>query len=129
MKAAGWSDERVEMIIGICLRAGVMIAAAIVATGGILYLVRHGFEPVRYSVFQGESSDLRGMSGILSGALALRSRNIIQLGVLFLIATPVARVAFSVIAFALQKDRAYVFITLAVLGILLFSLAGGAPGA
>ena len=44
---------------------------------------------------------------------------------LLLIATPVARVTFSIIAFALERDRMYVGFTLMVLAILIFSLAGG----
>jgi uncharacterized membrane protein len=48
----------------------------------------------------------------------------IQLGLLFLIATPVARVAFSVYAFMRERDKTYVIITLIVLAILLYSLFG-----
>ena len=44
---------------------------------------------------------------------------------MLLLATPVARVAFSVVAFALQRDRLYVAVTLVVLGILLYSIVGG----
>jgi uncharacterized membrane protein len=47
---------------------------------------------------------------------------IIQLGLLVLLATPVARVAASVILFAAQKDRLYVAITLLVLTTLLVSI-------
>jgi uncharacterized membrane protein len=68
---------------------------------------------------------LRTFSGILADATAFRGRGIIQLGLLLLIATPVARVAFSVVAFALERERLYVIVTLAVLAVLLFSLAGG----
>ena len=42
-----------------------------------------------------------------------------QLGLLTLLATPVARVAASVVGFALERDRLYTAITLAVLLILL----------
>ena len=73
----------------------------------------------------GEPSEYRTVSGIIRGAVSFRGRNIIQLGLLILIATPVARVAFSVIAFVLERDRLYVVITLIVLAVLLFSLAGG----
>jgi uncharacterized membrane protein len=45
------------------------------------------------------------------------------LGLLLLIATPVARVAFSVIGFALEKDWMYVVITLIVLALLIYSLS------
>jgi uncharacterized membrane protein len=47
------------------------------------------------------------------------------LGVLLLIATPIARVVFSIIAFALQRDRTYILVTLIVLGVLSYSLFGG----
>jgi uncharacterized protein len=49
----------------------------------------------------------------------------IRIGMFLEIATPVARVAFSVVAFALERDRLYVGITLVVLAVLLFGLAGG----
>ena len=37
----------------------------------------------------------------------------------------VVRVAFAVAAFALQRDRVYVMVTLIVLRVLLYSLLGG----
>ncbi len=51
-------------------------------------------------------------------------RAIIDIGLLLLIATPVMRVVFSMVAFALEKDRLYVALTLIVLVILLLSLLG-----
>jgi Protein of unknown function (DUF1634) len=41
---------------------------------------------------------------------------------LLLLATPVARVVFSIAAFALERDRMYVGITLVVLAILAYGL-------
>jgi uncharacterized membrane protein len=67
---------------------------------------------------------LRTLRGIVRAALGLHPRGIIQLGLVLLIATPVARVAFSVFAFAVERDRMYVVFTLMVLGILILSLAG-----
>jgi uncharacterized membrane protein len=60
--------------------------------------------------------------------LALRAEAIIQLGLVLLIATPVARVAMSLVAFILQRDRVYIVVTTIVLGLLIFSLTGGIPG-
>jgi len=77
-------------------------------------------------VFRGEPSDLRRLSGIVRGAIALRGRAIIQLGILLLIATPIARVAFAMFGFAEEKDRTYVLFTGIVLVILLYSLVGSA---
>jgi uncharacterized membrane protein len=118
-----WTDQRVEEIVGNLLRAGVLLAAIAVSAGGLVYLVRYGGTTPDYRVFHGEPADLRSVSGIVTDALEWRSRGIIQLGLLLLVATPVARVAFSIFAFAQQRDLTYVFITSIVLGILLYSLA------
>ncbi|MDQ2773857.1 MAG: DUF1634 domain-containing protein, partial [Acidobacteriota bacterium] len=60
------------------------------------------------------------------GAVHLRARSIIQFGILLLIATPILRVAFSLVGFAMERDKAYVLITTVVLAILLYSLINGA---
>jgi uncharacterized membrane protein len=123
--SGAWNDERLERIIGALLQGGVVLSSALVFAGGVIYLIRHGSEPPRYGTFGGEPSNLRTLSGIVGYALSMRGRGIIQLGLLFLIATPVARVAFSAVAFALQRDWLYVAVTSLVLAVLLFSLAGG----
>jgi uncharacterized membrane protein len=123
-----WTDERVERLLGNLLRAGVLIAAAFVLAGGIWYLLRFGGTPTDYRVFRGEPSELRSLGGILGGLFALTPRGLIQFGLLLLIATPVARVALSAVAFHLERDRTYVAITLLVLGTLVYSLSGGLVG-
>jgi uncharacterized membrane protein len=122
MNEKSWNDQRIEVIIGTLLRAGVMLAAAVVLAGGILYVVRHGHEIVSYTTFHGEPEALKSMAGVFHGVMALQARAIIQLGLLLLIATPIARVLFSAIAFAMERDYMYVVITLVVLAILLYSL-------
>jgi uncharacterized membrane protein len=120
-----WSDEKMEQIIGTLLISGVIAAALIVLVGGVLYLIRYGATLPDYTVFRGEPVELRSVSGIITDALSFRIHGVIQLGLLLLIATPVARVAFSIFAFALQRDRTYVVVTLIVLGVLIYSLVGG----
>jgi len=122
-----WSDERVEEIMGNLLRAGVILAAIVVLAGGIFYLIRYGTTSPDYRVFRGEPADLRSVSGILIDVTELHSRGLIQLGLLLLIATPVARVAFSVFAFARQRDRTYVVLTLIVFAVLIYSLGALHP--
>jgi uncharacterized membrane protein len=58
---------------------------------------------------------------IATGVVALKPFAIIELGVVVLLATPVFRVAASLVLFAIEKDRAFVLITLFVLLVLLFS--------
>jgi uncharacterized membrane protein len=121
----GWSDQQVEQTIGNLLRFGLIIATAVVLVGAVIYLVRHGREQPQYSVFRGEPADLRGINGILQDAAELSGRGLIQLGLLLLLATPVARVAFSIAAFALQRDHLYVVVTLIVMAVLVYSIVGG----
>lgn len=117
-----------DEIIGQLLRVGVVLAAAFVLAGGAVYLARHQVPATNYRVFRGEPEELRTVSGIFHEALALRGRGLIQFGLLILIATPIARVAFSVVAFLYQRDWTYVVVTLTVLGLLVYSLLGGGGG-
>lgn len=117
-----WTDQQVEITISVLLRVGVTLAAAIVIVGGILYLIHNGHDTPQGHIFRGEPADLRQVPGVLHDVLALRGRGIIQLGILLLILTPVARVAFSVFAFWQQRDRLYIIITLIVLVILIHGL-------
>jgi uncharacterized membrane protein len=120
-----WTDHQVEQFIGRLLRAGVILSAVVVLVGGIVYLVRYGSIPADYGTFRGVPDGLDSVHGVVGGALELRSRWVVQLGLLLLIATPIARVGLSLAAFARQRDGTYVAITALVLALLLFSLLGG----
>src|SRR5258705_10870767 len=98
-----------------------MLAASIVLAGGVIYLVRYPFPAFNYHVFQGEPQNLRTVSGVFSEEKAFHGRGLIQLGLLVLIATPIARVTFSVFAFLYERDCNDVVFTLIVLGLLLYS--------
>jgi uncharacterized membrane protein len=119
-----WTDRRVEDLVGNLLRAGVFLAALIVFVGAVFYLARHGKETADYRVFHGEPNPLRTIPGVLREAFAFQGRGIIQLGLLLLIATPVARVVLSIVGFAAERDRMYVGFATIVLVILLYSLFG-----
>lgn len=106
------------------LRGGVILAAATTLAGGIWYFVQHGGVMPDYRVFRGEPVELHNFSGVIKGIAQGHSEALIQLGLLILIATPIARVALSVAAFAVERDRTYVGITLLVLAALIASLAG-----
>jgi len=63
-----------------------------------------------------------GFGNVGADFVALRPLGIAQLGILVLIATPVVRVAVSLLEFLHERDGIYAAVTLAVLGILLVSL-------
>ena len=119
-----WSDEEIDRFLAGLLRVGVVVAAIVVGIGAILYLSKYGMQEPRLGVFHGEPGDLTSVSGIVLAALARRSQGLIQVGLLLLIATPIARVAFSFLAFIWQRDWLYVGVTALVLSLLLMSLFG-----
>lgn len=123
-----WTEEEVEQWVGGLLRTGVILAAVVALGGGILLLLRHGSETSDHAVFRGVAGGLDSVGGVLAGAVALQAHAIVQLGLLLLIATPIARVALSLVAFVHQHDGLYVAITTIVLTLLLYGLLGAGVG-
>ncbi len=116
------NDRRLETIIGRLLQIGVLLAAATVFAGGVLYLIQSPSGHVDYRTFVSGNPNLRSLPGIVVSAAHFQSLGLIQFGLLLLIATPVARVAMAVAGFALERDRLYTVVSLIVLVILAFSL-------
>ena len=115
-------DKRVEVFLGKMLRCGVLLAALVVSLGGVWFLVASHDVLQNYRTFHGEPADLRAVPQIMHQAIAFQPLGLIQFGLLLLIATPVARVAFSVLGFALERDWMYVVVTLLVLALLVYTL-------
>lgn len=126
-----WVEKDVELYIGKLLRYGVMLSCAITLFGGIIYLYQQQGIVPDYSPtpsgesFKGVAEYLRELTTILPRILEFDGAAIIQLGVIVLIATPVLRVAFSAIAFLIEKDYMYVTITLIVLTIIILNMIFG----
>ena len=117
---ASEADLKMELAISRMLRAGVSLAAVVVLIGGILYLLQaHGVAP-DYGHFHGVRSPADRIPPPVV-AHHLDSRNIIRVGILLLIATPIMRVAYCVYSFAAQKDKIYVVVSSIVLTVLLYS--------
>jgi uncharacterized membrane protein len=117
-----WTDQRIETWVGALLRTGVMVAATVVLAGGVLYLTQNRGPRTSFHQFHGEPARLLSVSGIAHGVAAGDARSIIMMGLLLLIATPVARVGMCVAGFAFERDRLYVLVSSAVMVILLYSL-------
>ena len=121
-------DKEIEQQMGVLLRTGVVASASLVLLGGLLFTWQQHARAPHYRKFNGEPDRLTHVRAVLEDALHLHSTAVIQLGVLLLLFTPVARVLFSVYGFIKEQDRMYVVITLIVLGILSFSLFSGLGG-
>jgi uncharacterized membrane protein len=109
----------IERRIAALLRAGMAAAAIVVCAGAAWFLAAHGADPADYRTFHGAPG------GLLVPPWLGEGRALMQLGILILVATPIARVVFSVGAFAGARDRAYAAIASIVLCTLLYSLLGG----
>jgi uncharacterized membrane protein len=117
-----WSDDRMAQGVGRLLKGGVSVAAGVTAAGGLALLLQHGGGTVDYHSFRGEPAELRGIVSVVSGAARLQLPAVIQLGIVLLLATPVARVLLSLVEFVLRRDRLYTTITSVVLALLLYGL-------
>jgi uncharacterized membrane protein len=116
------TDQKLEVAIGRMLQAGVMLAALVVLLGGILYLRQSSGPRPDYIHFHGVSDELRSPVQIAIHAAHGSPEAIIQLGLLLLIATPIVRVIVAAVGFLLEKDIMYVWVSLAVLAVLIYSL-------
>jgi uncharacterized membrane protein len=117
-------EERLDRVVSVVLRAGVILAATLVLIGGIAFLVSHPQAIPDHRKFHAESNQLASIRGVLDGALTLDPIYIIQLGLLILIATPVVRVITCASGFSLERDWTYAAISLIVLALLIASLIG-----
>jgi uncharacterized membrane protein len=123
--AHGFDDAQMEIIMGRLLQVGVLLAASVVLVGGAMYLYAHANEQSNYRVFRAQPVELRHPAGLLRGVVGGNASAVIQLGILLLVATPIFRVIFAVVGFAIERDRLYVGISLTVLAVLLYGMLRG----
>lgn len=121
-RVKAWNDDQMRIVMGSLLRVGVVSSAVIVLLGGILFFIQHPGETFDYNIFKGEPARLKHIHIIIKETFELKSRAVIQSGILLLIATPLARVLFSLFGFLAERDWTYVTITFIVLTILALSL-------
>src|SRR3569833_1133517 len=109
-----------ETVMGRLLQVGVLLASIVMLIGGFLYMRAHHGEMPNYRVFSSEPLRLRHFGGIAGGIKVGDPAASIQLAVLLLIATPVSRVGFALIAFLIERDKLFVAISSIVLAVLLY---------
>jgi uncharacterized membrane protein len=122
---ADFDDSRMESIMGLLLRFGVVLASTVVLAGGVFYLQDHAGQRPDYRSFVAHPVQLRHPGELWAGIGRGSADAIVELGILLLVATPIARVVFAVMAFAMERDRLYVAISLTVLAVLLYGMLKG----
>ncbi|MFC6644620.1 DUF1634 domain-containing protein [Granulicella cerasi] len=122
------TDKSLERLISLTLRGGVLAATTLGLLGGALALITAHPQPAEFHHFIGEASLFASPASTVrllfstSAKLADRGQALAQLGIIVLLLTPIIRVLFSIIGFALERDRIYVVITCIVLATLTVSL-------
>jgi uncharacterized membrane protein len=115
-----WEEAEIEALVGRLLRAGIMVAAVFLLAGVGLEL-RRGLD-----AFPLGGEFPFGLRAVLWGAMAGDPQAVIGLGLLALIATPLARLFLLLALFVHQRDRAYAAICLLLIVMLgLGGLLGG----
>ncbi len=120
--AAANVGESVEVWLASLLRAGTLLAALVLLIAGALYLAQHGQDAPGYATFHGEPAELKSIDGIMHATRAGNREAYVMVGLLLLIATPIARVIGCVLAFFVERDLTYVVVSLVVLAGLLFGI-------
>jgi uncharacterized membrane protein len=118
-------DELIAAGIIKILRAGVIASTAIVLIGCAIYLWDFGLQLLEAGRVPNEQETLSDLKSVINSTLTGHGRGIMQLGILVLIGTPIARVAYCFFAYLKQGDRAYTIITGVVLFVLCYSLLVG----
>jgi uncharacterized membrane protein len=114
-----------ELVISNVLRGGVILSAAVVLLGALMFYWRY-FTDAQPS--HPEGTFPHSLSALARGLAAGDPQAVIVLGLLLLLATPVLRVAVSIVAFALERDWRYTAITTLVLLILIATFLFGRGG-
>ena len=122
------SDSQIQGMIGAILRGGVILSSAAVAFGGFIYLFTERNRHPNYLVFRNEQPHYGSILHIFKSACNLEGAPIMLLGLVVLIATPIARLIGAAVGFLLEKDYVYVVISLAVLAIIAISMLTNVVG-
>lgn len=115
----------IEILLGKVLRIGVLTSAGIIILGLILFFARERGD-VSYDQALGKGLTIHSLSPgtIWDGLRRGSSRDVIFLGVLALILTPITRVAMTVWLFLHQRDWIFVACASFVLIVLVLGIVG-----
>lgn len=116
---------RMENVVSAVLRTGVLASLLCIVIGTCISFVHHPeyfSSPVELQRLTRPGAAFpRTPSDIFSGVRKLQGQAIVIIGLILLIATPVMRVAVSILIFRYQGDRIFTLITAIVLCLLLVS--------
>ena len=126
--------RRLEAAVGLVLRAGVAVSSVLMLVGTIVTVTasatahdaRRTVAALRAGAAHPAGLPIpRNAGDVLHGLRHLQGPDLVILGVILLVLTPVARVAASMVVYATERETTFVVITAVVLALLLMSFALG----
>ncbi len=112
------------MAISRLLRVGTLLAAVLILSGGIIYLVKKGSMPIDYATYR-EPQPMRGVHGFVHTIKHSEGGGWLAAGLMVLIMTPLLRVLLSTVLFIRRRDWTYAVLTFLVAILLLAGLCFG----
>jgi uncharacterized membrane protein len=107
--------DPIERTVSRILGVGI-VAAVVLMLAGLVLALAGG---------EGLPDHVVSLAGLLPGLTEPDPAAYLSLGLLVLVATPFVRVAGSLVAFALEKDRRYVLVTAVVLAVMCLGVVLG----
>ena len=111
----------VSSIIGKFLLFAVIISSALMAVGGMLYLLQHHQEVVNFGSFHSEPTKFTSLPAMFHDAFSLGSGGLIQVGLLLLFITQILRVGLTACSFLKLKNNLFFGISLFIFLVLMIS--------
>nr|HRJ49862.1 DUF1634 domain-containing protein [Phycisphaerales bacterium] len=100
------APRRLERSMGRLLIVCIAAAGSVIAVGiAAVISTGEGNSRADYSTFTPSDDGSRSITAILSAAVRLDVHALLMAGILMVIATPIARVLFSLVSFARDRDR------------------------
>jgi uncharacterized membrane protein len=132
------SDGTTELIISWLLRIGVWTSITVIFVGLVMLVVTDtsaithshsgGLESILHDQLEGQPGVISSYGEEATSVAHGQAFGVIMLGLLILLVTPVLRVAVSIAAFLIERDRLYAVITAVVLALLMVGIFLGRAG-
>lgn len=113
--------EQIQLVIGRALFIGVLISLLLVAAGLGIFLFHHSTEIIHFQTFQSDRKFII-LPNIFVHGFIFSGRELIQLGLIILLLIQVLRVILTAWFFKKIHDPVFVWISLFILAIMIYSL-------
>lgn len=117
-------DEKLNDLISILLRTGVILSVIIIIAGMAVGMINKEISFSNFTLFEPTNS-IEIFKTFFTGLKSFNSIAIIQLGLFIMILTPILRLIMAFVGYLFEKDYLYSFISFLVLTVIAMSFFFG----